>query len=450
MARAAASAEEVPSGRSRRRGRRDGGILKGRSIEEDVLLTAVLCLLALGAVMVYSASSASSVVEGGGTGSSLLVKYVVYGGLGFVALLVVSRMPLQNIMELTGPILAVSFILLVAVEIPGLGVSVNGAQRWLGAGFIQFQPSEIAKLAVVLYCARFLAEKPNGFRTMGELLPLGIVVGATTLLVVTQPDLGTSLVLCATVGAMLLVAAIPVRWLLALVAGGGVLVLLFSLSAPYRRDRLMSFMNPWDHAGDAGFQAVQGQIAIGSGGLFGRGLGESVQKIFYLPEAHTDFILAIIGEELGVIGLFALLILFALVAWSGLRIAQRADGRYATLVAAGVTSLILCQALLNVFTVLGLAPLTGVPLPFISYGSTSLVTLLLGVGLLVNVARGGTAKVRGRAPARPQRRTRPPDAPRSTVDEQFDDFERIEVLDRRGRDRRARGAGAGGRRRASH
>lgn len=449
MARAAASAEEVPGARSRGRSR-SGGVLKGRSIEEDVLLTAVLCLLALGAVMVYSASSASSVVEGGGSGSSLLVKYIVFGGLGFVAMLVVSRMSLQRVMELTGPILAASFILLFAVKIPGLGVSVNGAQRWLGAGFLQFQPSEIAKLAVVLYCARFLAERPNGFRTMGELLPLGIVVGSTALLVVTQPDLGTSLVLCATVGAMLVVAAVPMRWLLAIAAAGSVLVLLFSLSASYRRDRLMSFLNPWDHAGDAGFQAVQGQIAIGSGGLFGRGLGESVQKIFYLPEAHTDFILAIIGEELGVIGLFALLILFALVAWSGLRIAQHADGSYATLVAAGITSLILCQGLLNVFTVLGLAPLTGVPLPFISYGSTSLVTLLLGVGLLVNVARGGTAKVRPRPAARPQRRTRPPDAPRSTFDEQFDDFERIEVLDRRGRDRRSRGAGAGSRRRASH
>jgi cell division protein FtsW len=448
MARAGAIAEDVASGsRPLARGRERTG---RRKIEEDVLLTAVLCLLALGAVMVYSASSATSVVEGGGTGSSLLVRYVVFGSLGFAALLVISRMSLQRIMELTGPILAASFILLLAVKVPGLGVSVNGAQRWLGAGFLQFQPSEIAKVAVVLYCARFLAEKPNGFRTMGELLPLGIVVGATALLVVTQPDLGTTLVLCATVGAMLVIAAVPMRWLVGLTAIGSVLVLLFSLSAEYRRDRLMSFMNPWDHAGDAGFQAVQGQIAIGSGGLFGRGLGESVQKIFYLPEAHTDFILAIIGEELGVVGLFGLLVLFALVAWAGLRIAQQANGLYATLVAGGVTSLILCQAILNVFTVLGLAPLTGVPLPFISYGSTSLVTLLVGVGLLLNVARGGTVKVRAVAPARRRSRNRPPDTRRSTVDEQFDDFEQIEVFDRRGRDRRARGAGPGGRRRAPH
>ena len=447
MARAAAGAQALPESPSTRATSR-AGTGRRRNVEEDVLLTAVLCLLALGAVMVYSASSAPSVVEGGGSGTSLLVRYVAFGAIGFAALLVLSRLPLQRIMEMTGPLLAVSFVLLLAVKVPGLGVSVNGAQRWLGAGFLQFQPSELAKLAVVLYCARFLAERPSGFRTLGELLPVGIVVGATALLVVTQPDLGTSLVLCATVGAMLFVAAVPVRWLAVIAGAGVVLVTLFAISAPYRRDRLMSFLNPWDHAGDAGFQAVQGQIAIGSGGLFGRGLGESVQKIFYLPEAHTDFILAIIGEELGVIGLLALLLLFALVAWAGLRIAQQAAGSYATLVAAGVTSLILCQATLNVFTVLGLAPLTGVPLPFISYGSTSLITLLLGVGLLVNIARGGSASVRPRPLSRSPQRTRPPDAPRSTVDEQFEDFGEIEVFDRRGRDRRARGAGAGGRRRA--
>ncbi|MFM9140043.1 MAG: FtsW/RodA/SpoVE family cell cycle protein, partial [Solirubrobacterales bacterium] len=285
MARAGAIAEQPAAGSRPAAGER--GRSGRRKIEEDVLLTAVLCLLALGAVMVYSASSATSVVESGGTGSSLLVRYVVFGSLGFAALLVVSRMSLQRIMELTGPILAASFILLLAVKIPGLGVSVNGAQRWLGAGFLQFQPSEIAKVAVVLYCARFLAEKPNGFRTMGELLPLGIVVGATALLVVTQPDLGTTLVLCATVGAMLVIAAVPMRWLAGLTAIGSVLVLLFSLSASYRRDRLMSFMNPWDHAGDAGFQAVQGQIAIGSGGLFGRAGGtEGVLEVVASPQAR--------------------------------------------------------------------------------------------------------------------------------------------------------------------
>ena len=166
------------------------------------------------------------------------------------------------------------------------------------------------------------------------------------------------------------------------------------MTAPYRRDRLMTFLDPWAHAGNEGFQSVQGQIAIGSGGLFGRGLGESLQKNLFLPEAHTDFILAIVGEELGVVGICGILFLYGLLAYAGLRVAKNARGTYAKLLAAGITSLFLSQAMLNVFTVLGLAPLTGVPLPFISYGSTNLIVLLVGMGILLNVASGGNVKLR--------------------------------------------------------
>ncbi len=298
------------------------------------------------------------------------------------------------------------------VKVPGFGVSVNGARRWIGAGPLTFQPSEIAKLALVLYAATFLAERPRGFRRWQELMPLGLVAGAAMALVASQPDLGTALVICFTIGAMLIASGVPMRWLGGAAGIGGVVVLLYAMSAPYRQSRLTSFLNPWDHAGGAGFQAVQGQIAIGSGGLFGRGLGESVQKIFYLPEAHTDFILAVIGEELGLAGVLGLLGLYGAVAWAGLRIAQRAKGRYAALLAAGLTSLVLCQAMLNVFVVLGIAPLTGVPLPFISYGSTNLVVLLAGVGLLLNVARGGSVHLRAVSGGR--------DTARSRVDEHDD------------------------------
>src|SRR3712207_7866248 len=165
------------------------------------------------------------------------------------------------------------------------------------------------------------------------------------------------------------------------------------MAEPYRRARLTSFLDPWAHAGDAGFQSVQGQIALGSGGIFGLGLGESVQKIFFLPEAHTDFILSVIGEELGVAGVVGLLFLYGCIAYAGLRTARKASGLYAQLLATGVTALILCQALLNVFAVLGLAPLTGVPLPFISSGSSSLLVLLASMGLLLNVAGGGSSQV---------------------------------------------------------
>jgi cell division protein FtsW len=375
-------------------------------LEYNILLTATLCLLALGAVMVYSASSARTLLQGQGDGSVYLVKYVVYGGLGLVAMHVIARRPLELALRVTPALLAAAFVLLVLVKIPGLGVSVNGARRWLGAGPVQFQPSEVAKLALVLYAAGVLAKRPGKITGPRSVRPLPLVAGTMVLLVASQPDLGTALVIAFTTGALLVAAGLPLRHLAVGAAVAAVLVLMYALSADYRRERLTTFLNPWDHAGDAGFQAVQGQIALGSGGLLGRGLGQSVQKIFYLPEAHTDFILAIIGEEVGVAGVTAVLFLYGLVAYAGLRVAQRARGAYAKLLAAGVTSLILTQACLNAFTVLGLAPLTGVPLPFLSYGSTNLTVLLAGMGLLLNIARGGTVKPRvvagGGRPARAQ------------------------------------------------
>jgi cell division protein FtsW len=236
----------------------------------------------------------------------------------------------------------------------------------------------------------------------GPILGVG---GAAVLLVAAQPDLGTALVISFTIAALLVAAGLPIRQLGLLAGVGAVLVLLFALIEPYRVARLTSFLDPWADAGNAGFQSVQGQIAIGSGGFMGLGIGESVQKIFYLPEAHTDFILAVIGEELGVAGICGLLGLYGMIGYAGLRTARNATGDYAKLLAAGLTSLILCQALLNVYTVLGLAPLTGVPLPFISSGSTSLIVLLCSMGLLLNIAAGGSAHLKA-VPARPQREPR--------------------------------------------
>ena len=389
--------------------------VRTRVVEEDLLLTAVFCLIAFGAIMVYSASSGTSAVRGG-NGTGFLVKYLGYGAVGLVVMHLVARFPLQRILSLTGPLLAGALACLVLLKVPGVGVTVNGATRWLGAGPFVFQPSEIAKLALVLYSARFLAERPRGLRRIGDLKPLGLVVGVAVMLVAAQPDLGTALVICFTTGAMLVGAGVPNAWIGRIAAAGAVLVGLYAMSAPYRRARLTSFLNPWDDAGGAGFQAVQGQIAIGSGGLFGRGLGQSVEKIYYLPEGHTDFILAIVGEELGVAGIFGLLALYGMVAWAGLRIAQQAKGVYPALVAAGITALVMCQATLNLFVVLGIAPLTGVPLPFISYGSTNLIVLLAGIGLVLNVARGGSVHLRAVSEGR--------DAPRSRPDARADDRHR--------------------------
>jgi cell division protein FtsW len=404
---------------------------KQQPLEHRLLLTATFCLLAGGAVMVYSASSARTLLEGHGDGTGYLIKYVSYGAVGLLGMYLVSRVNLDLVRRYTGMLLIAAFVMLVLVKLPGFGVRVNGARRWLGVGPLQFQPSEVMKIALVLHTAGVIAARPKIARTLRLVAGPVIGVGLAAIgLIALQPDLGTVLVISATLAAMLIAAGLPLRQL-GLAAGvGGVLVMLFAIFEPYRRARLTSFLDPWDHAAGAGFQAVQGQIAIGSGGLFGHGLGASIQKIFYVPEAHTDFILAVIGEELGLAGILALLFLYGMIGYAGLRTARNAKGLYAKLLAGGLTSLILCQALLNVYAVLGLAPLTGVPLPFISSGSTSLIVLLAAMGLLLNVASGGSAHLRA-----VRRRDR---TARSAADR-----------DRGRRDGRARRSGDRGRRRAA-
>jgi cell division protein FtsW len=406
-----------------------------KPVEYNILLTATLCLLAAGAVMVYSASSARTLLEGQGDGTTYLVKYLIFGTIGLVVMQVLARGGLELLPRLTPALLLVSFVLLLAVLMPGIGVRINGARRWIGAGPLQFQPSELMKLALVLYATGLLAANPSRLQRLngGTVGPLLLVTGGAILLVVLQPDLGTALVIAFTIGALLLVAGVPLSLLGKIGAVGLVLVLLFILIEPYRAARLTAFVNPWAHAASSGFQSVQGQIALGSGGLFGVGLGESVQKVFYLPEAHTDFILAVIGEELGVAGVCGLLFMYGLIGYAGLRTAKAARTRYTQLLAAGLTALILCQALLNVFAVLGIAPLTGVPLPFISSGSSSLLVLLATMGLLLNVASRSTSHLA----SLPVPDSWPGDA-RGSADAQG--------ADRSRRDGRARGARAGGRR----
>jgi cell division protein FtsW len=370
-----------------------------RPVEYSILYTATLCLLAGGAVMVYSASSAESLLSGPGDPSYYLKRYVLFGMAGLVLLHLASRHGLRVIRGLTPVLLVASFALTTAVMLPGVGVTVNGATRWLGAGVLQFQPSELLKVSLVLYGAQLLAARPESVRTVGTMMkPLLLVVGAACALLMKQPDMGTTMVICFAIGALLVAAGTPMRNL-ALI--GGVLLFLATLLAiaePYRRERLFSFLDPFADAGDSGFQAVQALTAIGHGGIFGVGLGESVQKIFYLPEAHTDMILAVIGEELGLFGIVGLIGLYGMIGYAGLRVAKLARDRYSKLLAGGITSLILCQATLNFFAVLGLMPLTGVPLPFISYGASNLVVLLGAMGLLLNVAATGGAAKRAERP----------------------------------------------------
>jgi cell division protein FtsW len=413
-----------------------------QTLEHRILLTAALCLLAAGAVMVYSASSARTLLQGQGDGSAYLVRYLAYGAVGLVLLRLLSHRGLTVLWRFTPLLLAVSLAAVLATRLPGIGIQVNGASRWLGAGPLQFQPSELLKLALILYSARLLAAQPDRVRTLrGVCSPLLLVAGVALLLVASQPDLGTALVIAFTIGALLVAAGTPARHLLIMGGIAVTLVALFALIEPYRRARLTSFLDPWSHAGSSGFQAVQAQIALGSGGLFGLGPGESVQKVFYLPEAHTDFILAVIGEELGVAGVSVLLALYGMIAYGGLRAAKAAKDRFGMLLAVGLTSLILGQAMLNVFAVLGLAPLTGVPLPLVSYGTSSMLVTLAAVGLLLNIAAGGRVRagVARRVDAAAAQPRRWGGGSAGTAD----------VRHSRGGDRRARGAGAGGRRRAA-
>jgi cell division protein FtsW len=399
-------------------------------LEHRILMTATLCLLAFGAVMVYSASSPLGVLNGQGSGTGDFVRYLAFGGIGLGAMLILERRGVALLNgQLTRLLLFGSFVLLLLVMVPGFGVQVNGARRWFALGPIQFQPSELMKIALVLFTARYLADHPKRMRGFRQaVMPLAVVAGPACLLIVVEPDLGTALVIAFTIAMLLLAAGLPIRYLGLLVALAAVAVVLLALAQPYQRARLTAFLDPWASKSTAGFQAVQGQIALGSGGLLGVGLGKSVQKIYYLPEAQTDFILAVIGEELGVLGIAGVVVLYGMIAYAGLRTARRAVGRYAKLLATGLTSLILCQGILNIFVVLGIAPLTGVPLPFISYAPTNLCVMLTAVGLLLNISRPGARRLKVvEAPPRDAAADR----------------------DRRRRDRRARRASAGRGRRAT-
>jgi cell division protein FtsW len=445
MPAAAARRGRLAAGQTRReakRSRKAPAAAKQQSLEQRILLTATMCLLAFGAVMVYSASSATTLLQGHGYGGSYLIKFFLYGALGLVVMRLLARDGVAKVHSITAPLLFVSFVLVIAVHIPHVGVSINGARRWLGPPQLQFQPSELMKLALVLYSATLLAKRPQRVNDLRDLAkPLLIVVGSAVLLVFTQPDMGTAMVIAFTISAMLVAAGIPMRKFAAMAGTLLGLVFIYALIRPYARARLTSFLDPWAHASSSGFQAVQGQIAIGSGGLFGVGPGQSVQKIFYLPEAPTDFILAVIAEELGAAGVFALLFLYGLIAYAGLRAAKGARSLYSALIAVGVTSLILSQAILNTFAVLGIAPLTGVPLPFVSYGSSSLIVMLAAMGLLMNVASGATGHVRAVSPVRNRSRDVRAREPARLPSERSVEQDR----DRRRRDRWARGAGAGGR-----
>ncbi len=355
----------------------------GSHLEYHLLVLVTLGLVAFGLVMVYSASSARALLSADAP-SYYLKRQAIYAVMGLVALVILSRFDFHRLRHATQPLLAVTFVLLVAVL--AIGTAVNGARRWIPIGFMNFQPSELAKLVLALWTAALLARKPAP-RTLGELAkPIGVVVGLACALILIEPDLGTAIAIAIMVSAILVVSGTRLRLLASATGVATGIVLLAIWFEPYRRERIFSFLDPWHDPQGAGFQAVQSMIALGSGGFFGVGLGESVQKIYYLPEASTDMIFAIVGEELGLIGAMAVIAAFAVFAYAGFNIALHCRDPFGKRLAAGITALICGQAAVNVSAVMGIAPLTGIPLPFVSYGGSSLVVGLAAVGILLNIA----------------------------------------------------------------
>ena len=384
-------------------------------LEQRLLVLVTLGLVAFGLVMVYSATSAAAAL-GDGDPMTFLKRQAVYALLGVVLMVVAARFDYRRLRYVALPLLLFALGLCAAVLVAG--PEINGAHRWFLLGPASFQPSELAKLALCLFVAVYLARRRPP-RTFGELLrPIGLLTAVFCGLILLEPDLGTTVALCGTVLAMLLVAGVPARLLmtasLLAVAVGAIAI----WTEPYRRARIFSFLDPWSDAQGSGFQIVQAMIGIGSGGITGSGLGEGVQKVLYLPEAHTDMIFAVIGEELGLVGSVLVVGAFAVFAVAGFRIALRCRDPFGKLLAAGITALVCGQAAVNLAAVLGIAPLTGIPLPFVSYGGSSLVVLLAGVGVLLNIAVHG-------------------------------DVAQARVPDRRGRNGRARATGARGRGSAS-
>jgi cell division protein FtsW len=359
-----------------------------RKVAPDLWLFGVaVLLLSAGVVMVYSASA---IVAGERFNDPyfFLKKQLSWALLGAAAMLGAARLDYRHLERLVVPALVVAGVLLVLVLVPPLGQSINGTRRWIRLGAVSFQPAELAKLALVLYLAAFVARRPEllGDLRRGLLPPL-LVAGGFAALVFVQPDLGNCLTLIALTFGLLYLAGAPARYLGWAVAPALPLLAIAIYVAPYRLRRMTAFWDPWSDPRGSGFQIIQSWLAFGNGGLLGQGVGGSRQKLFYLPEAHTDFIFAVIGEELGFLGAALFVALFAVLVWRGLRIGLRMSEPFGAYLALGITLLIATQILVNLGVVTGLLPTKGLPLPFVSFGGSALVMTMLSTGVLLNISQ---------------------------------------------------------------
>jgi len=352
------------------------------------LLAIVFTLLALGLMMVFSSSSvtAAGMRETNHDPYFFIKRQGMWACVALMAMWVAMRIDLEKFRKLSLPLVLLAVGMLVAVLVPGIGVVVNGARRWIAVGGFTFQPSEFAKFALMFYLADCLARRGTKIQQGARLVPLLAIFGLIVLLIEMEPDLGTALVVAAGFFAVLFMSGARFSHLAGLVGMGIMGVIMLIIKEPYRFDRMLVFLDPWKDPEKNGYHMVQSLLALGSGGTWGLGLGESRQKFFYLPEQHTDFIFAVLGEELGLVGTLAVLSLFLLFLYKGFKLAVKSRDNYLGLLAGGITFTIAFQAFLNIGVVSGAMPLTGIPLPLISYGGTSLVLTLSSVGLLVNVS----------------------------------------------------------------
>ena len=381
------------------------GLLPGRSTGSFWVLVALVTVLNLfGLVMVMSASSVVSVRETGGAWS-YVERQAMWTALGIPALLACLMISLDFWRRFVKVFLFGSIVMLALVLVPGIGVKVNGARRWLGGASLQFQPSEFAKFGLLLFTADVLDRRSTEIDDWRRgLRPVVIALAIVAGLVMKEPNLGTTIIIAAMVLTMLLVAGTPIGPLALTAMAGVVLATASVASSAFRRTRFLRFLNPWADPHNTGLQNIQSMVGLANGGLLGRGLGRSTAKWGFLPYAHTDFIYAVIGEEFGLAGAFATVLLFAGLAVVGVYIALKARDRFSFLVASGITAWLTVQALMNIGAVIGIMPITGVPLPFVSFGGSSLVINLAATGLLLNIARHEVPSVPSE---RPERRARP-------------------------------------------
>jgi cell division protein FtsW len=359
-----------------------------RKLAPDMWLFGVaVVLLSAGVVMVYSASAIVA-ADRFRDPYFFLKKQLFWALLGAVAMLVAIRVDYRRLEKLVWPALIVAGVLLVLVLVPPFGQAINGTRRWIRVGVVSFQPAELAKLALVIYLAAFVARRQEQLSDIRRgLLPPVLVAGMFAALVFVQPDLGNCLTLIVLTFGLLYLAGAPMRYLGWALAPAVPLLVIAIYAAPYRLRRMTAFWDPWSDPRGSGFQIIQSWLAFGNGGLLGQGVGGSRQKLFYLPESHTDFIFAVVGEELGFLGALGLLTLFVILIWRGLRVGVRAPDAFGAYLALGITVLIATQMLVNVGVVTGTLPTKGLPLPFVSFGGSALLMTMLSTGVLLNISQ---------------------------------------------------------------